>query len=131
MAAETAASGMRIRSVNTSLPEDPLQHGNENGSGDYLGDGQGAPAPVTSPLSMNSAPVVDNSDIFSASGEPVQLPQSTHTLIFTQPVCSLPFIFAVGVVALSYSCLFLAGFNIVEADSSDDNPLNIPANVGR
>lgn len=40
--------------------------------------------------------------------EPIVFPQSTHSLLFTEPVCSFPFLFAVFIVLMSLSCLVLA-----------------------
>lgn len=54
--------------------------------------------------------------------DPVQLPQSTHSLLFTQPVCSLPFAFAVGILLTSFGCLGLAFINNVDVNE-------IPVNV--
>lgn len=42
---------------------------------------------------------------------PIQLPQSTHSLLFTEPVFSLPFAFAVAILFISFACLGLAFFN--------------------
>ena len=39
--------------------------------------------------------------------DPIQLPQSTHSLLFTEPVLSVPFAFAVGIMLLSFVCLAL------------------------
>ena len=43
--------------------------------------------------------------------EPLQLPESTHTLFFTQPVGSIPFLFALGIAAISVTSLAMALFN--------------------
>lgn len=40
--------------------------------------------------------------------EPIMFPQSTHSLLFTEPVCSIPFLFAVFIVVLSLISLSLA-----------------------
>ena len=40
--------------------------------------------------------------------EPIMIPQSTHSLLFTQPTFSLPFFFAVLIAVLSLTCLNLA-----------------------
>ena len=34
--------------------------------------------------------------------EPMVLTQSTHSFLFTEPTCSLPFSFVLGIVAVSY-----------------------------
>ena len=61
-------------------------------------------------------------------GDPIQLPDSTHTLFFTSNILSLPGFFAIGVAALSVGCLALALINALEGGSSR-NPLNVPENV--
>ncbi len=40
--------------------------------------------------------------------EPITFPQSTHSLLFTEPVCSIPFLFSVFIVVLSLVSLSLA-----------------------
>ena len=56
--------------------------------------------------------------------EPFCLPESTHTLLFTQPVCSIPFFYALVIAAVSVFCLLLAlSYN------ADIDDLNIPAFV--
>ena len=41
----------------------------------------------------------------------ITLPESTHTLLHTQPMNSLPFAFSVGIALLSISCLVLVLWN--------------------
>ena len=57
------------------------------------------------------------------------LTQSTNSFLFTEPTCSMPFLFALGIVAISYTCLILALFNNIAEDNSPWNPLNIPVGV--
>ncbi|KAL7533728.1 hypothetical protein ACHAXR_006358 [Thalassiosira sp. AJA248-18] len=38
----------------------------------------------------------------------LKLPESTHSFLFTEPVCSIPFLFSLGIAAISYGCLALA-----------------------
>ncbi len=61
--------------------------------------------------------------------EPILLPQSTHTLLFTEPVFSFPFIFAVIIAIMSAMCLILALMNNATHGLSG-NRLSIPVNVG-
>jgi len=70
-------------------------------------------------------------DLDESADEPITLPESTHTLFFTQPICSLSVGYAVGIVILSSLCLFMALFDNLYSDSSPDNPLAIPEGVGR
>ena len=43
--------------------------------------------------------------------DPIILPKSTHTLLFTEPINSAPFVLSVLIAALSILCLLLALFN--------------------
>mmetsp|Transcript_35784 Transcript_35784/g.58311 ORF Transcript_35784/g.58311 Transcript_35784/m.58311 type:complete len:644 (-) Transcript_35784:81-2012(-) len=61
--------------------------------------------------------------------EPILLTQSTHSFLFTEPICSLPFSFALGIVAISYTCLILALFNNIAEDNSSRNFFNVPVGV--
>mmetsp|Transcript_15754 Transcript_15754/g.33903 ORF Transcript_15754/g.33903 Transcript_15754/m.33903 type:complete len:654 (+) Transcript_15754:159-2120(+) len=60
--------------------------------------------------------------------EPIVLTQSTHSFLFTEPTCSIPFAFALGIVAISYTCLILALHNNLEGNSPS-NRLNVPVSV--
>mmetsp|Transcript_11949 Transcript_11949/g.25217 ORF Transcript_11949/g.25217 Transcript_11949/m.25217 type:complete len:574 (+) Transcript_11949:205-1926(+) len=60
--------------------------------------------------------------------EPITLPESTHSFLFSEPICSLGFLFAAFIVLLSYASLLLALVNNVTHGTAD-NPLNVPYNV--
>ncbi|KAL7539202.1 hypothetical protein ACHAXR_009093 [Thalassiosira sp. AJA248-18] len=60
--------------------------------------------------------------------EMIEIPQSTHSLLFTENVMSVPFAFAATVYVVSMSCLLLALLDNLSGGSKD-NPLNVPANV--
>jgi len=60
--------------------------------------------------------------------EAITLPQSTHTLLFTEYVFSLPFGFAFLILILSIGCLALALTDNLDGGTSD-NPLKVPPNV--
>ena len=82
-----------------------------------------------SPLTADAADRInENDDDDKGHVDTLELPPSTHTLLFTQPVCSFPFIFSMGIVLLSYACLFLAWWNNLNLDDPE-NPFNIPVNV--
>ena len=49
----------------------------------------------------------DNTDIKTRE-EVITLPESTHSFLFTEPINSLPFAFAIGIAVISYTCLALA-----------------------
>eukprot|EP00985_Skeletonema_marinoi_P022295 scaffold14206_cov95-Skeletonema_marinoi.AAC.2 len=59
--------------------------------------------------------------------DPITLPQSTHTLLFTEPVCSKPFLFSVAIATLSILCLLLA---LTNNGITLDGIGQVPANVG-
>ena len=40
--------------------------------------------------------------------EVITLPESTHSFLFTEPINSLPFAFAIGIAVISYTCLALS-----------------------
>ena len=71
----------------------------------------------------------EEEDLYESEPEPVTLPESTHSLFFTQPFCSLPVGYAISIVLLSFICLGMALWNNLQANSSPGNPLGIPANV--
>jgi len=68
-------------------------------------------------------------DLYESERDPVNLPESTHTLFFTHPVCSLPFGFATSIVVISIMCLILAFADNFLSDFDPGNPWGIPANV--
>ena len=59
--------------------------------------------------------------------DPINLTESTHTFLFTEPINSMPFAAGIFIAGLSILCLLLALFNI-NIISGDVNDL-IPANV--
>ena len=60
--------------------------------------------------------------------DPIQLTRSTHSLLFTEPISSIPFAFALIIVLMSYTCLFLACWYNMK-DGSRGNYLNSPMGV--
>jgi len=67
-------------------------------------------------------------DVKEYRGDPIKLPESTHSLFFVSPICSLPSIFAWGIATLSVGCLTLAMINALKGDNPL-NPLNVPVNI--
>ena len=61
-------------------------------------------------------------------GDPIKLPESTHSLFFTAAFCSLPSLYAWIIAALSIGCLVLALVNALDGGTSL-NPLNVPDNI--
>ena len=60
--------------------------------------------------------------------EPITLPESTHTLLFTEKTCSLPYFFSLGIIVLSMICLTLVFINNIR-DARAGNILNVPVGV--
>lgn len=58
--------------------------------------------------------------------DPIEIPHSTHSLLFTEPVFSLPFAFAVMVMGLALLCLSLAFYNSFE---ENEPPVNVTTSV--
>ena len=58
----------------------------------------------------------------------LELPESTHSLLFTEKTFCVPLLFSVAIIIISVSSLALAFLNNITGGSSD-NPFNIPVNV--
>ena len=65
---------------------------------------------VENDAEQSSTPDDDHEETF-------QLPQSTHSLLFTEKICSLPFGVALSVFFISISCLILALFDNMSGGS--------------
>jgi len=70
----------------------------------------------------------EEEDLDASDPEPPQLPESTHSLFFTQPIFSLPFAYALSIYSISMASLVMALYNSVPG-GSPKNPLSVPANV--
>ena len=116
MAAETSSSTVKLRSIYVSSPSDDNL---ESAAPVVAGNGD-APPQSTDRFSDDKIPL-DLSDREHIK-DPVQLPQSTHSLLFSEPVCSLPFAFAVGILLISFGCLGLAFVNNIDVN---DVPVNV------
>ena len=62
------------------------------------------------------------------SKEVITLPQSTHSLLFTEPVCSVSFFFGYAVFCISCSSLAFALIDALQP-GGPGNEYNIPADV--
>jgi hypothetical protein len=78
---------------------------------------------------VDSKPPLDLGRSTLGYDEPIMLTQSTHSFLFTEPTCSLPFVFAILVIIISYVCLLLALVNNLLVDWSSDNLFNVPVGV--
>ena len=69
---------------------------------------------------------IDNVDL-----DPIILQESTHTLLYTEPINSAAFIISVLIATLSILCLFLALFNngVTRNDIRDVIPANVDTSV--
>lgn len=121
---EEAKSGVPVRNGSTSLTATD----DDDGVGQLTGDV--GPSNNRSGVSAAAAGGGEDEGIFE---EPIQLPQSTHSLLFTQPVCSIPYLFAVVIVGISYTCLFLAsregGYVVWNIEDGINYPANVPWEV--
>ncbi len=59
----------------------------------------------------------------------MSLPESTHTLLVTEAILSVSFLFAVGIACISAACLLLVLLNEL-SKGQKGNLLNIPGGVG-
>ncbi|KAL7537688.1 hypothetical protein ACHAXR_008009, partial [Thalassiosira sp. AJA248-18] len=82
-----------------------------------------------SPLDVND--VDDSKNSTNEYQDAITLPQSTHTFLFTEKLCSLPFGFAFLILVISIACLALALCDNLDGSTDDNNALNVPANVTR
>ncbi len=69
-----------------------------------------------------------NDSVKAYGGDPIKLPESTHSLFFTASPCSLPFFFALAIAALSIGCLALAFINALDGGTAL-NPFSVPENI--
>ena len=61
--------------------------------------------------------------------DPIDLPESTHTLLFTEPICSVPFAVGISIAGLSILCLLLALFDNNLSNLKDVIPANVDVAV--
>jgi len=88
---------------------------------------------AVAPQSANSDPHENGNATKEEDGKedalaPIKLPQSTHSLLFTEPVFSLPFAFAVVILFMAAACLGLA-FATAAGPGTDDIPVNVTNQV--
>jgi hypothetical protein len=71
----------------------------------------------------------DGSSTLFGFEEPIKLTQSTYSFLFTEPALSLPFVFAVAILLISYTCLLLALVDNIFIGYTPENPLSVPVGV--
>ena len=104
---------------------------------------EGSSSALNSADDAENVHVVKNNNCFTAidtngagdgkddDTDPITLPKSTHTLLFTEPINSRPFIIGVFIAALSISCLLLTLLNNGAKPGmyKDVIPANVPPAV--
>ena len=116
-------NGIRQRGVQTSRIS---QAGGNSSDG-------GAGASVAIAINENGSNPSSMTQTIIGYEDPIMLTASTHSFLFTEPTCSVPFCFASVIVAISYACLVLALVNSIPIfagkDWSHDNPFDVPVGV--
>lgn len=133
MMVDATRGTMRSRSIYVASFPDDLE---ATPSGVAIDDGGCPQAP---PAGDAVTDIRDNDDggddgDGAVGADSFELPQSTHMLLFTEPVCSLPFAFAVVILVLSLTCLRLAeeGLGFTNRDGDDSWNLDtVPVNVSK
>lgn len=136
----TGESTLRMRSVNKADPLDKSWgvHSTPLSPDDFLADDPEAPGREPDDGKVNlPSPAGDGAHGPSRSSndagdpEPLRLPPSTHSLLFTQPVRSLPFAFATGIVVMSNVCLVVVFWNNMDLGNLPRERViaNLPVNV--
>lgn len=138
----TSDSTLRMRSIYAAdFPHESRQKHDTAAADDFLPpdaeaqtrkhDGGDADSPPASGDGAGDANGLGGSSNDAGDPEPMQLPPSTHSLLFTQPVGSLPFAFSAGIAAMSFFCLALAFWNNMDLENAphQDGIPNLPVNV--
>ncbi len=78
---------------------------------------------------LHGTPHSEESSSIIGFEEPIMLTQSAYSFLFTEPVHSLPFAFAVGILLISYTCLILALVDNLYVGYTAENPLSVAVGV--
>ena len=116
MATEPSSSAVKLRSIYVSSPGDEIES---------AAPVEGAPQ-ISDRFEDDKSPPAPSDPTFDHAKDPVLLPQSTHSLLFTEPVFSAPFAFAVAIDVVSFGCLGLA---FTDGYQVNDIPVNVTAAV--
>ena len=82
-------------------------------------------AVITTPLRLTETDdVKDSSSTYEE--EPLTIPQSTHSFLFTEPPNTMPFYFGLGIAVMSFTCLILA---LVDNVQNGEVPFNVNVTV--
>lgn len=117
-------STVRLRSIYVSPPGESLFPLDAEAQGGVCGGRDVAQAPANSVVDQ----FIDDAADEKVAANTLTLPESTHSLLFLECVCSLPFWFAISIVLISFGCLWLAFLNNIQGGTKD-NPFSIPVNV--
>ena len=130
MSSTEGSSSVRMRSIYVSTPGESSSKVNGKGGDDW--DWLNSKRNISqAPSTSNVAADIDDDikDEKVGSELTLELPESTHSLLFTEKTCSLPHYFAVAILLISFTCLWLAFEDNLLANSTKENKWNIPANV--
>ena len=81
-------------------------------------------AVITTPLHLSETEDVKESSF--QEEEPLTIPQSTHSFLFTEIPTTMPFYFGLGISVMSFACLSLA---LVDNVQNGEIPFNVPVSV--
>ena len=81
-------------------------------------------AVITTPLRLSETDDIKESSNYEE--EPLTIPQSTHSFLFTEPATTMPFYFGLGISVMSFTCLILA---LVDNVHNGEIPYNVPISV--
>ena len=82
-------------------------------------------AVITTPLCLSETDDVKESSS-TYEEEPLTIPQSTHSFLFTEKPTTMPFYFGLGISVMSFVCLILA---LVDNLQNGEVPYNVPVSV--
>jgi hypothetical protein len=71
---------------------------------------------------------LSNDDQSEHADTHIELPASTHTLLHTEPICSIAFLFSLGIAVLSSLCLILVLISEFKQGESG-NLLDVPTGI--
>ncbi len=110
----------------TSDPES-LNFSNENENG--FDENENGQEPIKSGATSTAAEMgmlISDTDVKDGDGEEIMFPESSHSFLFTEKVTSLPFVFSLVIVMMSYLCLVIA---FIDNYKQLDIPVNVTTSV--
>lgn len=111
----------------TSDPESPnFSNENENGFDENENGKEPIKSGATSTAAEMGMLISDTDDPKDGDGEEITFPESSHSFLFTEKVTSLPFVFSLVIVLMSYLCLIIA---FIDNYKQLDIPVNVTHSV--